>query len=103
MYGYTKLAKWHEKVNQSGFKTFNTLLNLNKLCTTIFNYVDIKSNNALAVLFNVKIKAFKSKFREVRTIAYPKQISEGIKQKNGLELTNPLIFKKLLFRSEDGS
>jgi transposase len=23
--GFTRLAKWHEKVNQSGFKSFNTI------------------------------------------------------------------------------
>jgi len=27
--GFAKLAKWHEKVNQSGFKSFNTISRTN--------------------------------------------------------------------------
>jgi transposase len=71
IYGYTKLAKWHEKVNQSGFKTFNTIsrtiINHYK---TILNYFDNRSTNASAESFNAKIKAFRSKFRGVRSIEF---------------------------------
>jgi transposase len=71
LYAYTKLAKWHEKVNQSGFKTFNTIsktiINHYK---TILNYFDNRSTNASAESFNSKIKAFRSKFRGVRNIEF---------------------------------
>jgi len=71
IYAYAKLAKWHEKVSQSGFKTFNTIsrtiINHYK---TILNYFDNRSTNASAESFNAKIKAFRSKFRGVRSIEF---------------------------------
>ncbi|QYS87904.1 transposase [Flavobacterium oreochromis] len=71
IYAYTKLAKWHEKVNQTGFKAFNTIsrtiINHYK---TILNYFDNRSTNASAESFNAKIKAFRSKFRGVRNIEF---------------------------------
>ena len=71
IYAYTKLAKWHEKVNQVGFKAFNTIsrtiINHYK---TILNYFDNRSTNASAESFNAKIKAFRSKFRGVRNIEF---------------------------------
>ncbi|APT23271.1 DDE transposase [Flavobacterium columnare] len=71
IYGYTKLAKWHEKVNQSGFKTFNTISRtITNHYKTILNYFDNRSTNASAESFNAKIKAFRSKFRGVRNIEF---------------------------------
>lgn len=71
LYAYTRLAKWHEKVNQAGFKAFNTIsrtiINHYK---TILNYFDNRSTNASAESFNAKIKAFRSKFRGVRNIEF---------------------------------
>ena len=71
IYAFTKLAKWHEKVNQAGFKSFNTIsrtiINHYK---TILNYFDNRSTNASAESFNAKIKAFRSKFRGVRSIEF---------------------------------
>jgi transposase len=71
LYAYTKLAKWHEKVNQTGFKAFNTIsrtiINHYK---TILNYFDNRSTNASAESFNAKIKAFRSKLRGVRNIDF---------------------------------
>jgi transposase len=71
IYAYTKLAKWHEKVNQIGLKAFNTIsrtiINHYK---TILNYFDNRSTNASAESFNAKIKAFKAKFRGVRNIEF---------------------------------
>ena len=71
IYAYTKLAKWHEKVRQSGFKSFNTIsrtiINHYK---TILNYFDNRSTNASAESFNAKIKAFRSHFRGVRCIEF---------------------------------
>ncbi|MFK7059941.1 transposase [Flavobacterium oreochromis] len=67
IYAYTKLAKWHEKVNQTGFKAFNTIsrtiINHYK---TILNYFD----NRTAESFNAKIKAFRAQFRGVRSIEF---------------------------------
>ncbi|WP_430408020.1 ISAon1 family transposase, partial [Flavobacterium hercynium] len=60
--GFTKLAKWHEKVNQAGFKSFNTISRtIINHYQTILNYFDNRSTNASAESFNAKIKAFRSK------------------------------------------
>ena len=71
LYAYTKLAKWHEKVSQAGFKTFNTIsrtiINHYK---TILNYFDNRSTNASAESFNAKIKDFRRKLRGVRNIEF---------------------------------
>jgi transposase len=69
--GLTRLAKWHEKVNQSGFKSFNTISRtIMNHYQTILNYFDNRSTNASAESFNAKIKAFRSKFRGVRNVEY---------------------------------
>jgi transposase len=69
--GFTKLAKWHEKVNQSGFKSFATISRtIINHYQTILNYFDNRSTNASAESFNAKIKAFRSKFRGVRNVEY---------------------------------
>jgi transposase len=69
--GFAKLAKWHEKVNQSGFKSFGTISRtIMNHYQTILNYFDNRSTNASAESFNAKIKAFRSKFRGVRNVEY---------------------------------
>ncbi len=71
LYGLTRLAKWHEKVRQAGFKAFNTISRSIQLhYKTIVNYFDNRSTNASAESFNAKIKAFRSLFRGVRSIEY---------------------------------
>ena len=71
IYAYTRLAKWHEKVAQSGFKSFNiiskTITNHYK---TILNYFDNRSTNASAESFNAKIKDFRNQFRGVKNIEF---------------------------------
>jgi transposase len=68
---FAKLAKWHERVSQSGFKTFNIISRtITNHYQTILNYFDNRSTNASAESFNAKIKAFRSKFRGVRNIEY---------------------------------
>jgi len=68
---FAKLAKWHERVSQSGFKTFNIISRtITNHYQTILNYFDNRSTNASAESFNTKIKAFRSKFRGVRNIEY---------------------------------
>ena len=69
--GFARLAKWHEKVNQSGFKSFNTISRtIMNHYQTILNYFDNRSTNASAESFNAKIKAFRSQFRGVRNVEF---------------------------------
>jgi transposase len=69
--GLSKLAKWHEKVNQSGLKPFNTISrSIMNHYQTILNYFDNRSTTASAESFNAKIKAFRSQFRGVRNVAF---------------------------------
>ncbi|WP_370567000.1 transposase [Flavobacterium sp. PL002] len=71
IYALTRLAKWHEKVNQAEFKSFNTISRtIQNHYQTILNYFDNRSTNASAESFNAKIKAFRSQFRGVRNIEF---------------------------------
>ena len=71
LYGLARLAKWHEAVRQSGFKSFNTISkSIQYHYQTILNYFDGRSTNASAESFNAKIKAFRSQFRGVRSIEF---------------------------------
>jgi len=67
----TRLAQWHEKVNQAGFKSFNTIYRtIMNHYQTILNYFDNRSTNASAEAFNAKIKAFRSQLRGVTNIGF---------------------------------
>lgn len=67
----TKLAQWYNKVELSGFKTFNTVSrSIQHHYQTILNYFDNRSTNASAESFNAKIKTFRSQFRGVRNIPF---------------------------------
>ncbi len=67
----TKLAKWYDKVEKAGFKTFNTIARtIQNHYQTILNYFNNRSTNASAESFNAKIKAFRSQFRGVRNIPF---------------------------------
>lgn len=69
--GYARLAKWHEKVRQAGFKSFNTISRtIQNHYQTILNYFDNRSTNASAESFNAKIKAFRAQFRGVRNVEF---------------------------------
>lgn len=71
IYGLTRLAKWHEKVRQSGFKSFNTVArSIENHYKSIVNYFDNRSTNASAESFNAKIKAFRAQFRGVRNVEF---------------------------------
>lgn len=68
---FTRLARWADKVAQSGFKSFNTVSRtINMHHRNILNYFDNRSTNASAESFNAKIKAFRSQFRGVRDINF---------------------------------
>lgn len=71
IYGLTRLAKWCERVEQSGFKSFNTISRtINNHYKNIINYFDNRSTNASAESFNAKIKAFRAQFRGVRNVNF---------------------------------
>lgn len=71
IYAYTRLAKWHEMVRTSGFKSFNTISRtIMNHYKTILNYFDNRSTNASAESFNAKIKAFRAQFRGVRNVEF---------------------------------
>ena len=71
IYGLTRLALWHEKVRQSGFKAFNTISRtIENHYQTILNYFDNRSTNASAESFNAKIKAFRAQYRGVRNVGF---------------------------------
>lgn len=67
----TKLALWFNQVEDSGFKTFNTLLKtIKQHYSDILNYFNSRSTNASAESFNAKIKTFRTQFRGVRDTAF---------------------------------
>ena len=67
----TKLAKWYDQVEKSGFKSFKTIMNTVSInYASILNYFENRSTNAAAESFNAKIKAFRTQFRGVRNIAF---------------------------------
>lgn len=71
VFGLANLARWHEKVRQTGFKAFNTVArSIQNHYQTILNYFDHRSTNASAESFNAKIKAFRSQFRGVKNIEF---------------------------------
>ncbi len=68
---FTRLAKWYDKVEKSGFKSFNTVArSIQAHYLTILNYFNNRSTNASAESFNAKIKAFRSAFRGVRNVSF---------------------------------
>lgn len=68
---FTRLAKWGELVEQSGFKSFNTIARtINNHYKDILNYFNNKSTNASAESFNAKIKAFRAQYRGVGNINF---------------------------------
>ncbi|RZL10610.1 MAG: DDE transposase [Pedobacter sp.] len=71
IFGLANLARWHEKVRQTGFKAFNTTSrSIQNHYETILNYFDNRSTNASAESFNAKIKAFRTQFRGVKNVEF---------------------------------
>ena len=67
----TRLARWYNQVEESGFKSFGTVLRT--IQTHYYNIVQFfnhRSTNASAESFNAKIKAFRAKLRGVRDVAF---------------------------------
>lgn len=71
MIAFKKLALWYNKIQEAGFKSFNTIARtIQNNYETILNYFDNRSTNASAESFNAKIKAFRSQFRGVRNVKF---------------------------------
>lgn len=67
----TKLALWYNKVEEAGFKSFNTIANsIQNHYDSILNYFNNRSTNASAESFNAKIKEFRRHFRGVSDIEF---------------------------------
>ena len=65
------LARWYDKVEKSGFKSFNIIGNtLYENSDQILNYFINKSTNAFAESFNAKIKAFRASLRGVIDVKF---------------------------------
>nr|WP_294233622.1 transposase [uncultured Chryseobacterium sp.] len=63
----TKLARWFNEVEESGFKSFSTLRKtITNHYRDILNYFDQRSTNAAAESFNAKIKNFRLQLRGVK-------------------------------------
>ncbi|WP_428742547.1 transposase [Tenacibaculum sp.] len=68
---YTKLAHWYKEVEESGFKSLQTVANSITLnYRSILNYFINRSTNASAESFNAKIKAFRAQFRGVKNVEF---------------------------------
>ena len=66
--GLTRLAKWYDDVDKSGFKSFRTVSrSIQNNYQYIINFFENRNTNASAESFNAKIKAFRSQFRGVRS------------------------------------
>jgi transposase len=67
----TKLAQWYDKVEKSGYKSFNSIMNtVQDHYREILNYFDNRSTNASAESFNAKLKAFRATLRGVTDIRF---------------------------------
>ncbi|MDN3672771.1 transposase [Flavobacterium branchiarum] len=66
-----KLAQWYNTVEDSGFRSFNTIAKSIQIhYESILNYFNNRSTNASAESFNAKIKEFRAQFRGVRDIEF---------------------------------
>ena len=67
----TKLARWFNEAEASGFKAFATIRGtFEQHYATIVNYFEDRETNAYAESFNSKIKDFRRNFRGVRDIRF---------------------------------
>ena len=68
---YTKLARWYNEVEASGFRSFSTIAaSIYTHYEGILSYFDNRSTNASAESFNAKLKAFRGSQRGVRDLNF---------------------------------
>ena len=66
-----QLARWYDKVDNSGFVSFNTIAGtIYEHYDEILNYFVNRSTNAFAESFNAKIKAFRAQLRGVTDLKF---------------------------------
>ncbi len=67
----TRLARWYEQVDKSGFLSFGTIARtIQSHYQNIINFFERRSTNAASESFNAKIKAFRRVFRGVKDKAF---------------------------------
>ena len=67
----TRLARWYEQVDKSGFLSFGTIARtIETHYEKIVAFFRNRSTNAASESFNAKIKAFRSQLRGVRDISF---------------------------------
>jgi transposase len=65
------LARWYNKVDDSGFKSFNVIAaTLYEHYDEVLNFFVNRATNAFAESFNAKIKAFRAALRGVTDIKF---------------------------------
>ena len=65
------LARWYNKVDTSGFKSFNIIAaTIYEHYDEILNYFNNRSTNAFAESFNAKIKQFRASLRGVSDVKF---------------------------------
>lgn len=65
------LARWYNKVDDSGFKSFNVIAaTLYEHYDEVLNFFVNRATNAFAESFNAKIKAFRASLRGVTDIKF---------------------------------
>ena len=65
------LARWYNKVDDSGFKSFNVIAStLYEHYDEVLNFFVNRATNAFAESFNAKIKAFRAALRGVTDIKF---------------------------------
>lgn|GEM_PF-3150829 len=68
---FTILAQWYNEVEEAGFKSINTVsITVQNHQTSILNFFDNRSTNALAETFNAKTKVSSTQFRGVNNIEF---------------------------------
>ena len=65
------LARWYDKVEKSGFKSFNTIAQtLYDHYDEVLNFFVNRATNAFAESFNSKIKSFRAALRGVSDVKF---------------------------------
>ena len=60
------MAKWYNKVDEAGFRSFNVIAaTFYEHYDDILNFYTNRSSNAAAESFNAKIKAFRASLRDI--------------------------------------
>jgi len=68
---FTRLAKWYDEVEKSGFNSFNSVAkSIQMHYQAILNFFINRSTNASAESFNAKIKALRASSRGVRDVNF---------------------------------